>query len=250
MGRFMSPDPYNITALQDTKDPQRWNGYAYARNNPLRFRDPTGLAFCSWEDGTHDDRPEDGGASKGDCSDQGGQWNYEAGDEQPIRNDSGDTATIKTPGQAVSVYSDSNQADYVFYYGQQVVEEDLYTKRLKAIAQLLGKFPTVCGPVGVFGYAGGKGAYGLVEYDSQSGLSSGGLFEAGKGVSGGYAPTATNSGVHQEGLVFVGEEVGGFMTAEKNPQIGPFVGADIPGTNLAAGVGAYGTLTSVAGCPQ
>ena len=40
MGRFMSPDSF----FKDSHvgDPQSWNEYAYARNNPLRYVDPTG----------------------------------------------------------------------------------------------------------------------------------------------------------------------------------------------------------------
>jgi RHS repeat-associated protein len=37
-GRFMRVDPVGGTLT----NPQRWNGYAYALNNPLRFVDPTG----------------------------------------------------------------------------------------------------------------------------------------------------------------------------------------------------------------
>jgi RHS repeat-associated protein len=39
-GRFTGPDNFlnDTTAL----DPQRWNLYAYARNNPLRYMDPSG----------------------------------------------------------------------------------------------------------------------------------------------------------------------------------------------------------------
>jgi RHS repeat-associated protein len=40
-GRFTSPDPVGIMK-QKMLDPQQWNMYAYGRNNPLRFIDPTG----------------------------------------------------------------------------------------------------------------------------------------------------------------------------------------------------------------
>ncbi len=40
-GRFTSPDPANAGA--SAVSPQTWNGYTYARNNPLRFTDPLGL---------------------------------------------------------------------------------------------------------------------------------------------------------------------------------------------------------------
>jgi RHS repeat-associated protein len=41
LGRFMSPDP--MGGHQD--DPQTLNRYAYVRNNPLKFTDPTGMNF-------------------------------------------------------------------------------------------------------------------------------------------------------------------------------------------------------------
>ncbi|MGH3863517.1 RHS repeat-associated core domain-containing protein, partial [Actinokineospora sp.] len=37
-GRFISVDP-----IMDPADPQQWNGYTYANNNPITFSDPTGL---------------------------------------------------------------------------------------------------------------------------------------------------------------------------------------------------------------
>jgi RHS repeat-associated protein len=43
LGRFMSPDPSNAGAIN--ADPQSWNAYAYARNNPLRYTDPDGRNF-------------------------------------------------------------------------------------------------------------------------------------------------------------------------------------------------------------
>ncbi len=40
-GRFGSPDPLSFQS-EMMGDPQRWNLYAYVRNNPLRYLDPTG----------------------------------------------------------------------------------------------------------------------------------------------------------------------------------------------------------------
>jgi RHS repeat-associated protein len=48
-GRFTSPDPLGGSLA----DPQTLNKYAYVRNNPLRFTDPTGLYICK-------DDPQDG----------------------------------------------------------------------------------------------------------------------------------------------------------------------------------------------
>jgi RHS repeat-associated protein len=45
-GRFTSVDPIGIMKRK-LVDPQQWNMYSYARNNPLRFTDPTGTYVCS-----------------------------------------------------------------------------------------------------------------------------------------------------------------------------------------------------------
>ena len=45
LGRFMTPDPIMIMK-QKLRDPQQWNMYAYARNNPLRFLDLKGEYAC------------------------------------------------------------------------------------------------------------------------------------------------------------------------------------------------------------
>jgi len=42
-GRFTSADPGHVGG--NTFDPQSWNAYAYARNNPFKFSDPTGTDY-------------------------------------------------------------------------------------------------------------------------------------------------------------------------------------------------------------
>ncbi|XP_013381439.1 uncharacterized protein LOC106152422 [Lingula anatina] len=41
VGRFLSPDPH----IQDPYDTQSFNRYTYARNNPLKYKDPSGFFF-------------------------------------------------------------------------------------------------------------------------------------------------------------------------------------------------------------
>jgi RHS repeat-associated protein len=72
-GRWISPDPSGMGAV-DPSNPQSWNRYAYVLNNPLTAIDPNGL-WCVWDDGTHDDDPNnDGNATQYDCASQGGHW--------------------------------------------------------------------------------------------------------------------------------------------------------------------------------
>jgi RHS repeat-associated protein len=47
-GRWLSPDPGGLKAL-NREDPQTWNMYAYTRNNPTTFTDPTGLCTVDGE---------------------------------------------------------------------------------------------------------------------------------------------------------------------------------------------------------
>ena len=46
-GTFVSVDP----VVADGRDPQSYNAYAYARNNPISYSDPTGMNVDDWPDG-------------------------------------------------------------------------------------------------------------------------------------------------------------------------------------------------------
>ena len=48
-GRFMSPDPYAGSMV--LANPQSFNRYTYAMNNPLRFTDPSGMDACVYDNG-------------------------------------------------------------------------------------------------------------------------------------------------------------------------------------------------------
>jgi hypothetical protein len=72
-GRFMSPDPYKASAggPGDPRDPQSWNRYAYSKNDPITYNDPSG--WCAsvpvfggkWSD-EGDPPPEPGEPVPGD----------------------------------------------------------------------------------------------------------------------------------------------------------------------------------------
>lgn len=68
-GRWMSPDPYN--GSYDFSDPQSFNRYAYARNNPRSFIDPSGLGYCDMSTAP-DQNIQPGDAIS--CARAGGIW--------------------------------------------------------------------------------------------------------------------------------------------------------------------------------
>ena len=73
MGRFSSPDSSGLLAHHPA-DPQSWNLYAYARNNPLSNIDPTGLDCVYANDAGNDVESIDYSSNSGECGQNGGSW--------------------------------------------------------------------------------------------------------------------------------------------------------------------------------
>jgi RHS repeat-associated protein len=71
MGRMMSPDPSGIASVDPT-NPQSWNMYSYALNNPLLLIDPTGLDPCPPNGGGGTSVASSGGGGDRGSSDDGG----------------------------------------------------------------------------------------------------------------------------------------------------------------------------------
>ena len=85
-GRFLSPDPAG-TAVANPADPQTWNMFAYVRNNPLSFIDPSGSCY---QDSAGNYWDEDGAP----CSvSTGGAINYGQTTTVTVNGDTGDVST-------------------------------------------------------------------------------------------------------------------------------------------------------------
>ena len=93
-GRFLSPDPSGL-AFADPTNPQSWNMYSYALNNPLTNTDPTGLD-CVYFNATGDAAESiDQNSNSRECGANGGDWVNGATSASQISYNSGsDNFTI------------------------------------------------------------------------------------------------------------------------------------------------------------
>ena len=75
MGRWMSPDPGWFFAA-DPSNPQSWNMYSYALDNPLTNIDPNGYdcVYLNAEGNGIDKNGVDTNSNSGECNDHGGYW--------------------------------------------------------------------------------------------------------------------------------------------------------------------------------
>jgi RHS repeat-associated protein len=144
MGRFMSPDPSGL-AYADPTNPQIFNLYAYALNNPLKYTDPTGM-YCYYGDTTPgspdntDDSQYDYQSSQSECetpdeNGNSGQWinddeTHQTPDGDWVDNDNrpqGFTKFITGPTSPTIQDSVDQTLGAVQYYGVALQGINQYT---------------------------------------------------------------------------------------------------------------------------
>jgi RHS repeat-associated protein len=266
LGRWMTPDPAGLSAV-DPANPQSWNRYSYALNNPLRFVDPTGLTcYAKDEDGNITDDitdPEiDNARDCADSGDNGGVW-LEV-----------DTTVLVTADNSGNVYSSTywNSGDnwgYLDSGGFSWTPSNSMWNRIKSAARTVGNYiPTFCGG-GVFNYGGFRlsGAVASVSVsqirmaDTRSGYSEAPFADIsfGEVLMGGYGQAFFGSG-ENEHFLFGG--VGGDVGITKASL--SLFGSHVSGTSilqnsiglngdagfsvLAGGVGVYLNTDSLTSC--
>lgn len=119
-GRWTTPDPAGMAAADPT-NPQSWNRYAYALNNPLSNIDPTGLDCAYLNDRGDDIESIDQSSDAGECGSNGGYWvdgglaNYQINSEQGSVQLWGATSTgLSVYGNTYAQYQDTTATVGVF----------------------------------------------------------------------------------------------------------------------------------------
>ncbi len=277
MGRFMSPDPLG-SFVADVSNPQTWNMYAYALNNPLKFTDPTGYD-CAYLNNSGDGIESlDQNSNSSECTQNGGYWadgaitNFQA-------NSNGGYSFTSLDANLNTLYTNFNGSgnsspsvtgdvmDYFMNYMQQArlqQNPSLWSMSpQQRIYQIALAQPTVCGG-GAFAYGGrsldvgpANGfAGGIVEADSNSGVSKGALFEAGGGEGvvggGGYIVSNSGGGLGSSSFAYggAGVELPGAHASvgEVGFSSGIGVYGDVSAGGREVGAGAYLNVTTNAGC--
>ncbi|TDO39650.1 RHS repeat-associated core domain-containing protein [Paractinoplanes brasiliensis] len=108
IGRFISVDP-----IQDLQDPQQWNGYAYANNNPTTLSDPSGLIAKEPREGGggtgYHEQPGDIGGGGDSAGNGNGGGSSDSGDHGSNNDDGGGNWFKKTWKKTKKVITDHPQ---------------------------------------------------------------------------------------------------------------------------------------------
>jgi RHS repeat-associated protein len=148
MGRFLSPDPSQLY-FADPTNPQSLNLYSYAINNPVKNTDPTGMAYCQWNDNgviSRDDSAHTGvpdAVNSGtECTHLGGEWKHDDG----LNDDGSPMGSEEKPAITTTVGLNTRTDQTTVstsgpYYDPQEVSNYML---LQYIGRDLAWVPTVC----------------------------------------------------------------------------------------------------------
>jgi hypothetical protein len=274
----MSPDPLG-NFVADVSNPQTWNMYAYALNNPLKFTDPTGYD-CAYLNNAGDGIESlDQNSNSSECTKNGGYWADGAITNFQTNSNGGYTFTsldanlntLTTNFSGGGNTGSTSSLDVMsYFFNYQIQQRQLQQSQSlwsmspeQRIYQIALAQPTVCGG-GAFAYGGrsvdagpANGfAGGIIAADSNSGVSKGAIFEGGGGEGvvggGGYIVSNGSSGLGSEGFAYggAGVELPGAHASvgEVGFTSGIGVYGDVSAGGREVGAGAYLNVTSNAAC--
>lgn len=98
MGRWMSPDPAGLSAVNPS-NPQSWNLYSYALNNPLINTDPTGLDCVYMNDNNDGVESIDHNSDSNECGANGGTWRDGWVGSGQVSVDGNGNVNVSAPGK-------------------------------------------------------------------------------------------------------------------------------------------------------
>jgi hypothetical protein len=112
-GRFLSPDPGGLF-YADPTNPQSFNLYSYAQNNPLTNTDPTGLDCVYFNNAGDGVESVDRSSNSGECGSNGGDW----------VNGTVQSATYFASSDTFGFRSSDSQNNYLTYANAPGTESD------------------------------------------------------------------------------------------------------------------------------